>query len=249
MIALALDGIGHDWLGRMVLKDIHLAVAAGEIVALVGPSGSGKSTLVQIAAGLIETRLGTIERTYSRHAMIFQEASLLPWAKASGNIAFALELAGVPRRKRAARIEEVAQRVSLLPEDLEKYPVELSGGMKQRVAIARALAVRPDFVYFDEPFTALDVALRRRMQDLVIETCAGGQCTGLFITHDLYEAARLADRIAVLESRGAGILGVRVVPDAPGGRDDTTVFDWVRSALRQDMLFRHIHDVDERQSA
>lgn len=249
MNALTLDGVGHDWLGRTVLKNIHLTVAPGEIVALVGPSGSGKSTLVQIAAGLIETRLGRIERAYGRHAMIFQEASLLPWAKASGNISFALGLAGVARRERALRIEEVAQRVSLLPEDLEKYPVELSGGMKQRVALARALAVRPDFVYFDEPFTALDVALRRRMQDLVIETCAGGRRAGLFITHDLSEAARLSDRIAVLDRRGAGILGVRVVPGAPGGRDDTAVFDWVRRALRQDALFRHIHDVDERRSA
>ncbi|WP_236042584.1 ABC transporter ATP-binding protein [Roseibium aggregatum] len=249
VIALNLKGVGHAYLGRTVLDGIDLAIAEGEIVALVGPSGCGKSTLAHIAADLIEARAGRIDRGYRRHAMIFQEPSLLPWATAEGNVAFSLKLAGVPRRERAGRIVETAERVSLLPEDLKKFPVELSGGMKQRVAIARALAVRPDFVYFDEPFTALDVALRRRMQDLVKETCAGGQLSGLFITHDLQEAARLADRIAVLDSHGKGVLGVRIVPSARPGWDDTAVFDWVQSALKHDPLFRHIHDVDERQIA
>ena len=130
-----------------------------------------------------------------------------------------------------------------------KYPVELSGGMKQRVAIARALAIRPDFIYFDEPFTALDVALKRRMQDLVIDACADGATSGLFITHDLTEAARLADRIAVLDVRGNGILGERPLPGPPGSRSDAWLFDWVQTALAEDPLFRHIHDVDERQIA
>jgi len=135
----------------------------------------------------------------------------------------------------------------LEPDDLEKFPVELSGGMRQRAAIARALAVQPDFLFFDEPFTALDVALRRRMQDLVIATCAAGDVSGLFITHDLSEAARLAHRIAVLDTRGRGILGERILDGAPAERSDEAVFAWVQAALKQDPLFRHIHDVDERQ--
>ena len=114
------------------------------------------------------------------------------------------------------------------------------------MAIARALSTRPDFVYFDEPFTALGVALRRRMQDLVIATCVGSQLSGLFITHDLYEAARLAHRIAVLATRGDGILGERLLAGEPQARNDATVFRWVQSALANDPLFRHIHDVDER---
>ncbi|PVB62355.1 ATP-binding cassette domain-containing protein [Labrenzia sp. 011] len=247
MNALNLQGVGHAYLGRTVLDGIDLAVATGEIVALVGPSGCGKSTLSHIAADLIEARAGRVLRGYRRHTMIFQEPALLPWATAEDNIAFSLKLAGVPRRQRAARIADTAARVALLPEDLRKFPVELSGGMKQRVAIARALAVHPDFIYFDEPFTALDVALRRRMQDLVIDTCAGGQLSGLFITHDLQEAARLADRIAVLDSHGKGVLGIRPLPSAPAERTDATNFDWVQSALASDPLFRHIHDVDERQ--
>jgi NitT/TauT family transport system ATP-binding protein len=121
--------------------------------------------------------------------------------------------------------------------------------MRQRVAVARALAVRPDFIYFDEPFTALDVALRRRMQDLVIETCADGRLSGLFITHDLSEAARIAHRIAVLDTNGRGILGARRLDGAPRKRSDGDVFDWVQRATRADPIFRHIHDVDERQIA
>ena len=249
MNALSLRGVGHAYLGRSVLDGIDLVVAPGEIVALVGPSGCGKSTLVHIAAGLTEARTGRVDRHYLRHAMVFQDPCLMPWATAFGNIEYVLRLARVPRRQRSSRVLDVASQVALDADDLAKYPVQLSGGMKQRVAIARALAVRPDFIYFDEPFTALDVALRRRMQDLVIETCAASQTAGLFITHDLYEAVRIAHRIAVLDTRGNGIPGERRLNGAPQSRDDASLFRWVQSALADDPLFRHIHDVDERQIA
>jgi NitT/TauT family transport system ATP-binding protein len=247
--ALALENVGHAYLGRTVLEGVDLDVGHGEIVALVGPSGCGKSTLAHLAAGLTEPRAGRVMRRYDRHAMIFQDPSLLPWATAAGNVDYVLRLKGMARADRRARISEVAAQVALEPADLAKYPVELSGGMRQRVAIARALAVAPDFLFFDEPFTALDVALRRRMQDLVIAICAGAGLSGLFITHDLHEAARVAHRIAVLDLRGRGILGMRDLPGAPGDRPDRTVFAWVQSALSDDPLFRHIHDVDERQIA
>ena len=249
MNVLSLQGVEQAYLGRSVLKGINLGVGAQEIVALVGPSGCGKSTLAHVAAGLLEPKAGQIERRYSRHAMIFQDPSLMPWATAADNIAFGLRLARLPRAGRAARIAEAAAQAELQPADLAKYPVELSGGMRQRVAIARALAVRPDFIFFDEPFTALDVALRRRMQDLVIATCAGAGLSGLFITHDLNEAARIAHRVAVLDTYGGGILGDRPLPGRPGGRSDSQVQDWVTAALDRDPLFRHIHDVDERQIA
>lgn len=249
MTMLRLKGVGHAYLGRTVLDDISLDIGSGEILALVGPSGCGKSTLAHIAAGLLEARAGRIERLYRRQAMIFQEPGLLPWATAFDNIAFSLKLAGAPRQNRTERVKAAATSVALMTEDLTKYPVELSGGMKQRVAIARALVIDPDFVYFDEPFTALDVALRRRMQDLLLETCVGSGLSGLFITHDLQEAARLADRIAVLDSHGKGIRGVRPVPGSPLERSNDQIFGWVEAALRDDPLFRHIHDVDERQIA
>ncbi|WP_050526559.1 ABC transporter ATP-binding protein [Pseudorhodobacter aquimaris] len=249
MNVLELSNVGHAYLGRTILEGINLRVAPGEIVALVGPSGCGKSTLAHIAAGLTAARSGHITRGYARHAMIFQDSALMPWATAAGNIDYALRLSGAKRRDRHARLVAVADHVALTSEDLAKYPIELSGGMRQRVAIARALAIQPDFMYFDEPFTALDVALRRRMQDLVIETCADGNLSGLFITHDLNEAARIAHRVAILDTRGNGILGHRSPPGSPRTRTDTQVFDWVQNALQGDPIFRHIHDVDERQIA
>lgn len=249
MSVLSLSGVGHAYLGRTILDGITLDVAPGEIVALVGPSGCGKSTLAHIAAGLIEPKSGRIIRDYVRHAMVFQDPALMPWATAAGNIDYGLRLAGVKRKSRHDRVLAAAAQVALLPEDLDKYPVELSGGMRQRVAIARAIAIDPDFVFFDEPFTALDVALRRRMQDLVMDTCINGSLSGLFITHDLHEAARIAHRVAVLDTHGKGILGVHILPDTPPARSDNSVFDWVQSALERDPAFRHIHDVDERQIA
>ncbi|MGY0709834.1 hypothetical protein [Azospirillum argentinense] len=118
----------------------------------------------------------------------------------------------------------------------------------QRAAIARALAIDPDFIYFDEPFTALDVALKRRMQNLVIEAARGARFGALFITHDLMEAVRIAHRVVVMDAQGRGIAGTRAVPGEPGGRDDGTVYRLVAGFLTDDPLFRHIHDIDERRT-
>lgn len=249
MSVLELERVGHAFFGRRVLAEVSFRISTGEIVALVGPSGSGKSTVAQIAAGLIEPRSGRVRRGYRRHAMVFQDPRLLPWATARGNIGFPLPLAAVPRPERAARTIEAARLAELEPEDLEKYPIELSGGMRQRVAIARALAVAPDFIFFDEPFTALDVALKRRMQDLVVAAARETRFGALFITHDLLEAIRIAHRILVLDHAGQGLAGERILDGVPGRREEEDVFDTMRSFLRTDIAFAHIHDVDERRRA
>ncbi len=243
---LELTRVGHAYFGRTVLDRIDLVVGASEVVALVGPSGCGKSTLVHIAAGVVEPLRGTVRRGYGCHAMVFQEPRLLPWATARDNIAYPLRIAGMRRAERSARAEIAAARASFDVADLDKYPVELSGGMRQRVAIARALSLEPDFIYFDEPFTALDVALKRRMQDLVIEASRASRFAALFVTHDLIEAARIAHRIVVLDVNGNGIAGQRPLPGEPGLRDDRAVFETVQRFLHEDPLFRHIHDVNER---
>ncbi|WP_145108851.1 ABC transporter ATP-binding protein [Cereibacter sediminicola] len=245
---LAMQRVGHAFLGRAVLAKVDLTVAPSEVVALVGPSGSGKSTLVHIAAGLVEPVEGRVTRGWRRQAMVFQEPRLLPWATARDNIAYPLRIAGHTRRAARTAAEDAAARVALDPADLGKYPVELSGGMRQRAAIARALVARPDFIHFDEPFTALDVALRRRMQDLVIAAAATGEFAALFVTHDLAEAARIAHRILVLDAGGRGILGSRTVPGTPGARSDAEIFARVQGWLA-DPLFRRIHDIDERRLA
>ncbi len=249
MSVLTLKGLGHAYLGRTVLEGIDLAVGAGEVIALVGPSGCGKSTLVHLAAGIIEPLRGRVQRAYTRHAMVFQEPRLLPWARAGENIAYPLKVCGMGYAERAEAIAAAAARVALAREDLEKFPVELSGGMRQRVAIARALVGAPDFLFFDEPFTALDVALKRRMQDLVIEAASETRFAALFVTHDLAEAARIAQSIAVLDARGRGIAGLRAVPGVAGQRSAREIFELVQHFEHEDALFRHIHDVDERSLA
>ncbi|WP_323009980.1 ABC transporter ATP-binding protein [Paracoccus sp. (in: a-proteobacteria)] len=246
MSLLELNRIGHSFFGRTVLEGITLSVARQEIVALVGPSGSGKSTLAHIAAGLVEPREGRILRRYHRHAMIFQDPRLMPWATATGNIGFPLRLSRAPRRMRGQMITDAALRAGLLPEDMEKYPSELSGGMRQRAAIARALVTNPDFIYFDEPFTALDVALKRRMQDLVIEAAATASFAALFITHDLLEAIRISHRILVLDPNRRGVAGEQIPPGSPGSRDENAIFALRQHYLTADPLFAHIHDIDER---
>lgn len=249
MTALALKNVTHAYFGRTVLDGVQLDVPAGQIAAIVGPSGCGKSTLIHIAVGLITPQRGRVERRYRRHGMIFQEPRLLPWATALDNIAYPLRIAGVARAERRARAAQAADLVALDRRDLDKYPIELSGGMRQRTAIARALIVEPDFVFFDEPFTALDVALKRKMQDLVVKAAQQSRFAGLFVTHDLAEAVRVADRIVVLDERVRGIAGARIVPLLEGERDDAAVFATVQSYLRTDPLFAHIHDTDERRVA
>lgn len=245
MSGLTLATISHSFGARRVLDTVSLVIRPGELVALVGPSGCGKSTLAAIAAGILKPDQGRILRGYQRHGMVFQQSRLLPWANAHSNIAYPLTIGGMDRAQITARTKAAAEAVALLPDDLDKLPDQLSGGMRARVAIARALVVEPDFLIFDEPFAALDPALRRRMQDLVLVLAAERGFGGLFITHDLSEAARLSHRIAVLDKQGKGVLGSLTPPDAPGHRSEARIFDFVETA-RNDPLLHDLVNVDER---
>ena len=246
MSGMTLATISHIYSGRKVLDTVSLVIRPGEMVALVGPSGCGKSTLASIAAGILRPTKGRILRQYRQHGMVFQQARLLPWANARENIAFPLVLNGLSKREALQKAEETAGKVALLPDDLDKMPGELSGGMRARVAIARALSVEPDFLIFDEPFAALDPALRRRLQDLVLSLGQERAFGGMFITHDLAEAARLADHVAVLDRRGQGILGMLTPPGKRGERSDVEIFDFVQQSLYGDPLLRDLVQVDER---
>jgi len=245
MSGLTLATISHSFGARRVLDTVSLVIRPGELVALVGPSGCGKSTLAAIAGGILKPDQGRILRQYQRHGMVFQQSRLLPWASARDNIAYPLTLGTMSRTKITERTNAAAQAVALLPEGLDKLPAQLSGGMRARVAIARALVVEPEFLIFDEPFVALDPALRRRMQDLVLSLVRARGFGGVFITHDLAEAARLSHRIAVLDRQGRGILGSLTPPGMPGQRSEAQIFKFTQIA-RDDPLLYDLVNVDER---
>ncbi|MGD9845245.1 MAG: ABC transporter ATP-binding protein [Variibacter sp.] len=238
---LAFEGVGHAFLGRPVFERLDFGLAPGEVVALLGPSGCGKTTVLQIAAGLLEPLRGRVQRSYRRHAVVFQEARLLPWMTARDNIAYGLRVAGKPYAVRRDAAGRRAREVGLNAADLDKYPIELSGGMRQRAAVARALAIDPDVVFFDEPFTAVDVGLKRSLQNLVIEAAAREHFSALFVTHDLAEAVRVAHRLLVLSASGGGIVGNRDIAGRPGARSDREIFDIVEEWSR-DPVFSELFD-------
>lgn len=187
---------GH---GPLVLDRVSLSAHPGQIVAVVGPSGCGKSTLLRIIAGLLKASSGSIERAGPdvNAAFIFQDATLLPWAKVADNIALPLRLKGVARGERLARAREWAARVGL-SDALAYYPRQLSGGMRMRVSIARALSLSPNLLLLDEPFGALDAITRNRLNEELLDLHGDSRWTAFFVTHSVNEAVFLSHRIVIL---------------------------------------------------
>jgi len=189
----------HDGRVLVALQDVKLEVERGDLVCIVGASGSGKSTLLNILAGLDQPTAGRAH-VHGRVALMFQEAALLPWLTALGNVELALRLRGVKRSHRTGVARELLHRVHL--DGFERrLPHELSGGMKQRVALARALAQDADVLLMDEPFGALDAITRDRLHEELERIWSESRLTILFVTHNAREAVRLGDRVLVFASR------------------------------------------------
>jgi NitT/TauT family transport system ATP-binding protein len=209
---------------HVALRDVDLDVTPGEFIVLLGPSGCGKSTLLYLIAGLEPESAGEIwsfnERVASPspdRSLIFQETSLFPWLTVGQNASFGLSIRGESADTRTAAARDVLQRVGLT-EAMDKRPDELSGGMRQRVAVARALAMRPKVLLMDEPFAALDVQTRAKMQDFLLDVWRDSGASVLFVTHHIDEAVALADRVVVFTSRPGRIK--TIVPiDIPRPRD------------------------------
>lgn len=189
------------------LDAVDLDIAAGEFTVLVGPSGCGKSTLLDLLGGLTAPTSGevlingrAVTGPGPDRSTVFQQYALLPWRTAQGNVEFGLESIGLPRRQRATRAREFLDLVGLSGFE-ERYPHELSGGMKQRVAIARSLAYDPEVLLMDEPFAALDAQTRESLQDELLRIWQRTGKTVVFITHGIEEAVYLGQRVAVLTSR------------------------------------------------
>ena len=208
-----------------VLRDISLSVADGTFLAIVGPSGCGKSTLLNIAAGLIEPPQGGVRvfgetlRGVNRHAAyLFQQDALLPWRSVLDNIMLGLRFRQVARHEAAAQARQWIARVGLAGFE-DRFPHQLSGGMRKRVAIAQSWIVDPRILLMDEPFGALDVQTRQNMENELLELWQESRKTVLFITHDLEEAIALADEVVVLSAGpGARVKG-RYAVDLPRPRD------------------------------
>jgi len=189
----------HDDRLLIALQGVALEVQRGELVCVVGASGSGKSTLLNVLAGLERPTRGRAH-VHGHVALMFQEAALLPWLTASGNVELALELRGVKRSERKKIAHELLHRVHL--EGFEgRRPHELSGGMRQRVALARALAQDADVLLMDEPFAALDAITRDLLHEELVRLWQQTGLTILFVTHNAREAVRLGDRVLVFTSR------------------------------------------------
>ncbi|WP_433634131.1 ABC transporter ATP-binding protein [Nocardia sp. CA-120079] len=219
-VKLALTGVRKQFPVRgsnqefTAIEDISLELHDGEFLVLVGPSGSGKSTLLDLLGGLSKPSAGRIlldgkpiSGPGLDRGIVFQQYALLPWRTARANIEFGLEAKGVRRRERRKIADEYLELVGLAGFG-DRYPHELSGGMKQRVAIARSLAFDPEVLLMDEPFAALDAQTRESLQDELLRIWRATGKTILFITHGIDEAVYLGQRVAVLTSRPGRVKSV-----------------------------------------
>ena len=209
---------------RVAVDDLTFDVADGAFVSLLGPSGCGKSTMLRILAGLIDPSAG---RVTLRHddpsrplcATVFQDYSLFPWRSVRRNIAYGLEVAGLPGDERDRRVSYWIEQMGLGGFEKAK-PHELSGGMRQRVALARAMVLEPEILLMDEPFAALDAQTRALLQEELLRVCAHDGRTVVFVTHSIDEAILLSDRILVMTARPGRLDGEFPVPfDHPRGAD------------------------------
>ena len=215
-VVASLTAVEVAYSGRgVVLGPFDLSLTEGEIVALVGPSGCGKSTALRLLAGLEQPSRGVVTRTPERGqtAVVFQAPTLMPWADARTNVALPLELAGMTKAKAHDQAQEALAAVGLEHAAGSK-PAQLSGGMAMRVSLARALVTRPRLLLLDEPFAALDEITRRSLADDIHNLWTQTRPAVIFVTHNVEEAAYMAQRVVVMSANPGKIAGETVI-DAP----------------------------------
>jgi NitT/TauT family transport system ATP-binding protein len=242
--------------GTRALLPVNLAVQPGEFVTLLGPSGCGKSTLLNMVAGLLAPSAGRIDvwgespnaqsHTKQRISFVFQEATLMPWARVAANVRLPLDLQGINGADADQRVRDALKLVGL-EKFGESYPRELSGGMQMRASIARSLVTDPSLLLMDEPFGALDEITRNRLDDELLSLWRSKGLTVIFVTHSIHEAVYLSSRVVVMAARpGRVVEEITIAPSVP--RDDafrvSTEFAAYARQL-QDSLLRASVSVDE----
>jgi sulfonate transport system ATP-binding protein len=256
--AVALTDVGKRFAGHTAVEGITLDVPAGRFVSIVGPSGCGKSTVLGVIAGLIAPTHGTVSifgepltGLNRRAAYMFQQDALLPWKTVLDNIRLGLDIRGRDRSEAREEAARWVERVGLKGFG-DRYPHQLSGGMRKRVAMAQAWIVQPDLLLMDEPFGALDVHTRLLMESELLTLWAGAHQTVIFVTHDLEEAISLADEVFVLSAGPASRLVGRYPVDLPRPRDLIDIklnprfhelFGSIWRDLRHEVLKSHQQDV------
>jgi NitT/TauT family transport system ATP-binding protein len=235
--------------GTRALLPVDLTVREGEFVTLLGPSGCGKSTLLKMVAGLLAPSDGRlllwrkpvaqVEAAGHRLSFVFQEATLMPWARVAANVRLPLDLAGVARAEADARVAEALALVGLA-RFADHRPRELSGGMQMRVSIARGLVTRPTLLLMDEPFGALDEITRNRLDSDLLALWGAKRLTVMFVTHSIHEAVYLSNRVVVMAARPGRIVDEVVIDEPyPRGPEFRVSTRFSETAKRlQDSLLR-----------
>jgi NitT/TauT family transport system ATP-binding protein len=221
-MGIQVEGVTKSFGGAEVLHDVSVSVRDGALTALLGPSGSGKSTLLRVIAGLLTPERGEIAvmgtsaseaRLYRSFGIVFQSNVMLPWLTALQNVRLPLDVVSPSSIPPRYSPDTLLEMVGLKGQE-SKFPRQLSGGMRQRVAIARALSFDPPILLMDEPFAAVDALIRQKLHLLLMDICARTAKTVVFITHDVYEAVLLSDRVLVMSDRPGTIVADIKIPFA-----------------------------------
>ena len=214
-IILNTEDIGVTYQESIVaLKNVSLNIPAAKLTAILGPSGCGKTTLLKVIAGLIDPTSGTVKVRGKEivgpgpdRALVFQDFALLPWATVLQNVGFGLRARGIPKKEREETSLNYIREVGLQGFE-DKYPHQLSGGMRQRTGLARALTVNSDILLMDEPFSAVDEQMRRKLQEDLLNLLKIESKTVIFVTHSIEEAVYLADQVVILSGRPGSIADI-----------------------------------------
>lgn len=234
---LRVENLSFSFGFKEILKDINFTLEKGKVVSIVGPSGGGKTTLLHLCAKLLTLEEGKIRNSFKSSSFAFQEARLLPWKNVIDNISLGLKAKNVKKQKADELSRNIALKFGLQIDDFEKFPKDLSGGMKQRVSFARALVLNPSLLFLDEPFSALDIGLKKELQSLLIKEINTNKLSVLFITHDLMEAIKLSDEILVLKAEPVGHIVKSFKIDTPREkRDDSFVYEQTAKLLSDEYI-------------